>query len=188
MHVHKIMSHTYVGSGSQLGLYTLLTSKPYYSEFKALVDFLGLNTSPSYRFAPNSTNPFLANATTRAPRTAFIPNNSAMAQAYSALLARAGLPPICANAASRGSRSCGYKLPRNTPNWIQARPDLRRQLEGNLMYLHLLVAGHVLKDQHAFTLQALAPRVDAVSGIVIRPTDAHNMFNARSLLYIYAAR
>lgn len=179
------------GATAGANLYSLLSLKPYYSEFKALVDLIGLSAAARYPFAPSVPNPFHANASGAAPRTAFIPNNNAMAQAYSALLARASRPAICTNAAVPAAVSCGWKLPKTAADWPTARPDLRVALLANLQYMQLVVASHVLREGRSLGLSALAPGLDTTSsGIVFKPTDADRVTagQERSLLYFYAAR
>lgn len=174
---------------AEANLYSILTAKPYYSEFKELVDLLGLSSTAVYPFAPTTGNPFFRGAPATAARTAFIPNNHAMAQAYSALLVREGKPPICANAAAPTAVSCGWKLPATAANWLAARPDLRAAVLNNQLYMRLVVASHVLREAKAFSLSTLAPKLDEMQkGIVLKATDADRITQARSVLYFYAGR
>lgn len=169
-------------------LYRLLPLKPYYSEFQALVDLLGLNSTANYPFGSKAPNPFSATSSPLNTRTFFIPNNFAMAQAYSALLIRAGKPPICASADSDISVSCGWSLQRSSTvrSWLDARPDLRDYVLSNMLQMRVLVAGHVLKGNAALRLSALAGRMNMVNGIIARPTDADVVLPGRNALFCYA--
>lgn len=158
-------------------LYSLLHAKPYFSEFKALIDALGLSASARYPFAPKVHNPLYFNASESAPCTTFIPNNYAMAQAYSAMLSSVGMPPICANATSYTRVSCGYDLPPNATTWLAIRTDLQALVRTNAQYMVLLVAGHILRERRTFTLAALAPHADNFERVTAKVRCAHvNMY------------
>lgn len=153
-----------------------------------MVDLVQLSSSPRYPFAPSVRSPLFFNASASSQCTAFIPNNFAMAQAYSALLIRVGLSPICSNAQSWRSFSCGHNLPASARSWLEARPDLLALLQANTRYAQLLAAGHVLRERRAFTLAALAPLVDYTERITAKATDADRVSGARNALYLHAAR
>lgn len=167
-------------------LYTLMATKPYYSEFKALVDLLALNSTQYYPFAPTALNPLFSRAPATTRRTALLPNNYAVVQAYNALLARSRRTALCAFAAT--TNTCGHALPAGAASWLDARAELRASVLDNKAYLQVLVAGHVIKDAAALPLAALAPKLDEASAVVSKSTDSSDASPGGATLYFYSAR